>query len=744
MSADSQQITGHQCLAEHRLRAYLQGQLPPAEIEQVSVQTEACQLCQQTMEQLESEGDVLLETIRDRESTPNWEDSPELADLLAVAELAQAESRSHTGAEKRGNENELPLKSPQRVGQYLLLQPLGHGGMGTVWRAEHVELRRMVALKMLSENRPHTASARARFRREMQAIGRLQHPNVVQALDAGEADGRLFLAMELLPGVDAAQRVRESGPLSVTNACEIIQQAARGIDYAHQQGLLHRDVKPSNLMLLPDGTVKVLDLGLARFAIPDEEAGSSLTSESHVLGTGDFVAPEQGLDARAADERSDIYSLGGTLYFLLTGTAPFASPERDTFAKKVMAHVNEPSPQVTAQREDLPAALEKTLQTAMAKLPADRFASAASFAAALQPFCQPVSTSEANAVAPASGAKRTSLAPWIASVATALLMLILFAIALAAAPKWMLVGKVSGDGQEHSDPNPPIAPRFDGAPPPGEVDDATAVEGNINPLENNSEQDNAANVGGVERPRKPVHLEWIFAEHEGRKRDPSGMLIHGQGFCFLSGVQGKFHGWADKVHVDVNKDNVWGVSGAGVEFNVDVKARAFSVEMRQPRALSVEVNAYRWSPPSHGVRMLHKDEGVCVLTSFVGGLKADDEFAGVELGEDGYYWLRGKSQDTTSTALATSVLLSRERTLATKATTYRWPSEMHRQPIRMIHSGEGICFLSLIRGRYATPEDMARVYIDEEDGFWYLSGGGPESPVSAEAIAIQFEGTIVE
>ena len=325
-------------------------------------------------------------------------------------------------------------------------------------------------------------------------------------------------------------------------------------------------------------------------------------------------------------------------------------------------------------------------------------------------------------------------------------MIVLFTLLLMVYPGWMFAKQSSSQRAERYDGQPPAAPVYDGGPPrarnvrpAGEETPPDEASANPNSVAENNKQP------ATSAEAKPVHLDWIFTEHEGQKRDPSGILIQGQGFCFLSGVQGKFHGWADKVHVDVNKDNVWGVSGAGVEFNVDVKARAYSVETREPRPLSIGVNAYRWSPPSDGVRMLHKDEGLCVLTSFIGGLKADDHFVAVELADDGYYWLRGKSNDTTSTALATSVLLSRERTLNSQVTTYRWTSEMHRQPIRMIHSDEGICFLSGIYGPYSKPEDAARVYIDSDDGYWYLSGSSAEeSLIAAQAIAVRFTGEIVD
>lgn len=236
---------------------------------------------------------------------------------------------------------------------------------------------------------------------------------------------------------------------------------------------------------------------------------------------------------------------------------------------------------------------------------------------------------------------------------------------------------------------------------------------------------------------KPIQLGWIYKQHAGGKRDPTAMLVHGQGFGCLSAVQGKFGGWAEKVRVGVGDNNVWGVSGAGVEFGVDIKAHAYSVETRDHSPLSIAVNSYQWSPPSDAIRMLHKDEGLCVLTGITGGLNAPEHFMGIELHDDGYYWLHGISSDKRASVQATGVLLSREQSMAADVKEYVWqPGD---EPVKMISSDEGICFLSMIGGNWSRAEDKARVHIGD-DGFWYLSGGEAESHVFARAMAVRFHG----
>jgi serine/threonine protein kinase len=211
-----------------------------------------------------------------------------------------------------------------RLGEYELLEPLGQGGMGQVWKARHRKLGKLVAVKLIRPDQEKSHQAVLRFAREMRALGSLSHPQVVEASDAGESDGVVYLVMQLIEGEDLANYVRERGPLPVADACELARQVAVGLAYLHGRGLVHRDLKPSNLMRTPAGEVKILDFGLARWQRPESaENTDGLTAPSDGLGTPDYVAPEQTLHAASVDIRADLYALGCTLVFLLTGKAPF-------------------------------------------------------------------------------------------------------------------------------------------------------------------------------------------------------------------------------------------------------------------------------------------------------------------------------------------------------------------------------------------------------------------------------------
>ncbi|MHB1426035.1 MAG: serine/threonine protein kinase [Gemmataceae bacterium] len=274
-------------------------------------------------------------------------------------------------------------RSSRLVGEYELLERIPGGGMGEVYKARHRRLDKLVALKLLPADAQHPREMAARFQREMKAVGSLDHPNVVEAHDAGEQSGVVYLAMKLIDGVDLERLVKERGPLPIDEACELVRQSALGLHYLHQRGLVHRDVKPSNLMRTPDGTVKVLDLGLARWRL-EAEAGHGLTGMGRVMGTPDFLAPEQIENAADADARADLYGLGGTLFYLLTGRAPFA--DHKSWFSKLDAHRMEPPPDVQKLRPDVPAELAALLQRLLAKKPEERFATADEVAAALAPF----------------------------------------------------------------------------------------------------------------------------------------------------------------------------------------------------------------------------------------------------------------------------------------------------------------------------------------------------------------------
>jgi serine/threonine protein kinase len=273
---------------------------------------------------------------------------------------------------------------PDLVGheRYRVVRLLGWGGMGAVYEAEHRVMQRPVALKVIK--RVYTASADAleRFRREVCAAARLSHPNIVATHDAEDAGETHFLVMEYVEGTDLGRLVRERGPLPVDRACDYIRQAALGLQHAFNQGMVHRDLKPHNLMLTPDGRVKILDFGLAWFA-SEAASAAGATGTGVVLGTVDYIAPEQADNAHQADIRSDIYSLGCTLYHLLGGKPPFPT---GTPIQKVMAHMNKKPQPLTELRDDLPEELMPVLERMLAKNPKHRYQTPAEVASALERF----------------------------------------------------------------------------------------------------------------------------------------------------------------------------------------------------------------------------------------------------------------------------------------------------------------------------------------------------------------------
>ncbi len=290
------------------------------------------------------------------------------------------------------------------IGNYTILDKLGAGGMGVVFKARHRKLGRVVALKILPPSFARDKTAVARFKREVEAAGRLKHPNIVSALDADEDRGVHFLVMEYVEGSDLDKVVRRRGPLPLGQAIEYVIQAARGLAAAHAEGIVHRDIKPSNLMLDAAGTVRVLDLGLARIAEDanpfGQAAATRLTASGMYMGTVDYMAPEQAEDARKVDHRADIYSLGCTLYYLLTGREPFAG---ETVLKLLMAHLERPAPPLRGARPDAPAALEDAFQQMMAKRPAERPESMTAVIALLE-SCK-AAAAEAPATHPAAAPK---------------------------------------------------------------------------------------------------------------------------------------------------------------------------------------------------------------------------------------------------------------------------------------------------------------------------------------------------
>jgi formylglycine-generating enzyme required for sulfatase activity/tRNA A-37 threonylcarbamoyl transferase component Bud32 len=274
------------------------------------------------------------------------------------------------------------------LGPYVLMDRIGAGGMGQVFKARHQKLHRIVAVKVIHKDRIDNPQAVKRFQREFRAAAHLSHPNVVHAYDADEVNGTPMLVMEYVEGIDLACLVQQRGRLPAPLACEYIRQAALGLQHAHERGMVHRDIKPSNLLLQkprPGATgpvVKLLDLGLARMESSSGESSPTLTNAGTLLGTLDFIAPEQTHDAHKADIRSDLYSLGVTFFYLLTGQLPF--PVR-TVAEKIYKHQYVEAPAVDTLCPDVPAEVSAIVRKLLAKRPEDRFQTPAALAEALAP-----------------------------------------------------------------------------------------------------------------------------------------------------------------------------------------------------------------------------------------------------------------------------------------------------------------------------------------------------------------------
>ncbi len=365
------------CPSCEELFDYAVGRLSDDASEVLASHLDSCSTCQMMLATLDDADDSLVARLRS--PVP---DDPLLAEPECSVALARAKAVAGRSAERRTG----PFPVPGQLGEYQLLEELGHGGMGTVYKALHTKLDRVVALKVLAKGRVEDDRAIARFEREMKAIGRLDHPQIVRAHDAREIDGRPVLIMEYVEGLDLARLVERAGRLRVADACELTRQAAVGLQYVHEHGLVHRDIKPSNLMLTPQGEIKILDLGLARFH--RERGGSDgMTGAGQTMGTADYMAPEQTSDSHNADIRADIYSLGCTLFKLLSGHAPFEGPDfRGTF-DKMTAHVRTPAPSIRELAADVPEELAALLGRMLAKDPAERPATSADVAKRLEPFC---------------------------------------------------------------------------------------------------------------------------------------------------------------------------------------------------------------------------------------------------------------------------------------------------------------------------------------------------------------------
>jgi serine/threonine protein kinase len=317
----------------------------------------------------------LVEDARLEEATAAWPDrTAPLPDEL-VQSLIDDEvlTKWQTDQLRKGRHKGFVL------GKYRLLRLIGAGGMSSVYLAEHTTLQSKVAIKVLPIKRVDQSSYLARFEREAQTSARLSHPNIVRAFDLDTSGSIHFIVMEFVDGVDLHAKVKQDGPLPLRQAVDYTRQAALGLQHAHEEGLVHRDIKPANLILDARGTVKILDLGLA-FAKGEDD--TSLTQEhgEKVLGTADYLSPEQARDSHKADARSDIYALGCTFHYLLTGRPPFA---KGSLAERIQAHLRTPPPNLLDERSDTPPALVELYFRMMEKHPEGRPQTAGEVAASL-------------------------------------------------------------------------------------------------------------------------------------------------------------------------------------------------------------------------------------------------------------------------------------------------------------------------------------------------------------------------
>jgi serine/threonine protein kinase/WD40 repeat protein len=400
----------------NQLSEYLLGKLGDGAFNQVSTHVEACTACQWKVDEIESGSD---DDLIDRLRTPNQEDisyggeQPFQNAMAAVMAFGKDVSDSDSARLALDTKTDIEsdfevegqphpsLEGLVQLRDYRLIEKIGEGGMGAVYKALHTKLEKIVALKVLPSDRMRDEQSVDRFEREMKAVGRLEHPNIVRASDAGEVDGRHYLVMEFVEGIDLSALVETAGPLPIAEACELIRQTSEGLQYAHDHSLVHRDIKPSNIMVTSAGQVKILDLGLALLQDQPAEAERKiresedfsaadlrLTAAGQLMGTLDYMAPEQSDDSRQVTIRADIYSLGATLYRLLAGRAPFDEERLNTPIKKMMAVASESPTPVRKLRAEVSQPLAAVVQRMLAKQPSQRFASPAEVVGALSPFAE--------------------------------------------------------------------------------------------------------------------------------------------------------------------------------------------------------------------------------------------------------------------------------------------------------------------------------------------------------------------
>lgn len=372
-----------QCLERQTISSFLQGNLDAEQSDPVIAHLDQCHRCEAVAQELEGHSDWLLRHVRaaGRDDTlatvPEW--------LSAVRDIVSAEGESEVSASEPAED----VKPPLRLGAYEIKSVLGRGGMGIVYRAVHERLRSEVALKIVHLAGPESE---VRFDREMRTVAALDHPTIIRATDAGTANGYTYLAMERIVGADLGRVLRQFGPLRIADACEIAKQVALGLDSAHQSGVVHRDVKPSNIMLTVDGQVKILDFGLAK-AHAEVTQASFATSMGRLLGTLDYLAPEQ-TETTTVDHRADVYSLGATLFALLAGRPPLGRASDASVIQHLQRLATAEPPRIRTLRDEVPEDLADLIQRMLSRESEDRPPTAADVALALEPYARDADLTE--------------------------------------------------------------------------------------------------------------------------------------------------------------------------------------------------------------------------------------------------------------------------------------------------------------------------------------------------------------
>ena len=421
------------CPDVETLATYVTGRLGEAEASTLSDHLDQCPQCQRATDEMAGQGDSLISALQRRLGDTLGSDFAQLSSLIAGAAKIQAEAGEKRKSRKSTDEpvpldefivclRKSRLVDPSEMdvlvdefsssetlamartlvardiltpfqakalvrgkyrglvlGNYAVLEKLGEGGMGQVFKARHLRMDRVVCLKVMRSGARKSPEQVARFRREAETVAALSHPNIVVAHDADEADGIPYLVMECIDGIDLARYVEKHGPLPAQQATELVTQVACALDYAHGRGVIHRDIKPHNLMLDAEGNVKILDMGLVRLDAfldgpSDVVTQAAMTSTGAIMGTVDYISPEQALNSRNADSRSDIYSLGCTLHYLVTGKVVF---DGETIMEKLIAHREHAVPAMADSAGEISLGLEAVFSKMVSKAPEDRYAAMA-------------------------------------------------------------------------------------------------------------------------------------------------------------------------------------------------------------------------------------------------------------------------------------------------------------------------------------------------------------------------------